>query len=473
MMRKFTLLLLSLLLNTACGEGGVTEPGSGATAGYGGGGATGGQSSGGTSGSGAAGGSGGVSASGGTASGGLGGGVGGAGGGGLGGGAGAAGSAGAGGSSGSPGTLEWLPSWATTIQRMETNNKPMQPLPGNTLRQFVWPTVSGSQIRIQLSNERGNGPVEIVKVHIAMAKTTSDPNNSMGAIDTATDAAFTFAGMPNVTIPVGETVWSDALDFSLQEVKLTAVTLQFGATVPNDITGHPGARTMSYIAQGDSVATEGITPIDQRERWYFIDAIEVMAPADAFAIALLGDSITDGYGTLNDFSRWSDFLTLELKKDPARATTRSVLNFGMGANTLTGTVGGDQDPGTVRFQRDVLKRDKIKWLVVMEGVNDINSNVAVQTLTDAYQEIVTQAEAKGIEVFISPITPMNAANATRTSVNQWIRASANYNAGVDLDMAIRDPNNPDNTLAAYKNDTLHPNKAGYKAMGESIDLSLF
>jgi lysophospholipase L1-like esterase len=472
-MRKLSALALSLLLNTACSDGGVTEHGSGAGAGTSGAGATGGQSSGGATGSGGgSGASSGGLGSGGTGSGGL---AGSSSTGGGGSGAGAGGSAGTGGSAGSPGTLEWLPSWATTIQRTETSNKPMTALGGNTLRQFVWPTVSGSQVRIQLSNERGNGPVDIAKVHIAMAKTSSDPNNSMGAIDAATDKAFTFGGMPNVTIPVGQTVWSDAVDFSLQEIKLTAVSIQFGATVPSDITGHPGARTTSYIANGDAVATETISSVETKERWYFINAIEVMAPADAFAIALLGDSITDGYGTLNDFSRWSDFLTLELKKDPARATTRSVLNFGMGANTLTGTVGGDQDPGTERFKRDVLKRDKIKWLVVMEGVNDINATppTPTNTLTAAYQDIVTQAEAKGIEVFISPITPMNAANATRTAVNQWIRASANYNAGVDLDMAIRDPNNVDNTLAQYKNDDLHPNKAGYKAMGESIDLTLF
>jgi lysophospholipase L1-like esterase len=469
-MRKLSVLVFSLLLNTACSDGGVTEHGSGAAAGASGAGATGGQSSGGASGSvGAGGGSGGLG-SGGAGSGGF---AGSSSTGGVGSGAGAGGSAGVGGSAGSPGALEWLPSWATTIQRTEPGNKPSGSLPGKTLRQFVWPTVSGSQVRIQLSNERGNGPVDIAKVHIAMAKTTSNPNTSGGAIDATTDAAFTFGGMPNVTIPVGETVWSDALDFSLQEIKLTAVSLQFGATVPSDITGHPGARTMSYIANDDVVASEAITPVETKERWYFINAIEVMAPTDAFAIALLGDSITDGYGTLDDFSRWSDFLTLALKEDPARATTRSVLNFGMGANTLTGTVGGDQDPGIVRFQRDVLKRDKIKWLVVMEGVNDINNGIQTQALTTAYQDIVTQAEAKGIEVFISPITPMNAANATRTAVNQWIRASANYNAGVDLDMAIRDPNNPDNTLPQYKNDALHPNKAGYQAMAESIDLTLF
>lgn len=382
-------------------------------------------------------------------------------------------SSGGAGTGGEAAELEWLPSWATTIQNTETSNLPPSPgLTNNTLRQFVWPTVSGSQIRIQLSNEKGEGAVQIQKVHIARAKTASDPGNSNGQIDATTDAAFSFDGMPGLTIPAGETAWSDPLDFPLEEIKLTAISIQFGAQVPTKITGHPGARTMSYVASGDGVATESLSGAGTKERWYFINAIEVMAPSTSYAIALLGDSITDGYGILNKFARWPDFMTLAIKDDPAIATTRSVLNFGMGANNLTSS-SADQDSGIVRFGRDVLKRDKIKWLIVMEGVNDIGGSTSSQTITSAYQTIIDQARAKGIQVYVSPITPMNAANGTRDQVNQWIRASDAYSPGVDFDIAIRDPGNPNNTQAAFKNDDLHPSEAGYKAMGESVDLSLF
>jgi len=346
-------------------------------------------------------------------------------------------------------------------------------LPSNTLRQFVWPTVSGSQIRIQLSNEKGASAVAINKVHIAQALTTSDPGNSDGKIDTATDAAFKFGGMDGVTIEAGETAWSDALDYPLEEIKLTAVSIQFGASVPTKVTGHPGARTMSYVASGDAVASEALSGAGTKERWYFINAIEVMAPKTSYAIALLGDSITDGYGVLNKFARWSDFLTLAIQDDPMIKDSRSVLNFGMGANNLTSS-GADQDSGVVRFGRDVLKRDKIKWLIVMEGVNDINGGVQAQALQTAYQTIIDQARAKGITVYVSPLTPMNAQNsATRTTFNTWIRSNDAYDAGVDFDMAIRDPSNQNNTQAQYKNDDLHPNEAGYKAMGDSVDLTLF
>lgn len=378
----------------------------------------------------------------------------------------------------SSGEEEWLPSWATTIQQTEDSNLPPPPgLSGNTLRQFIWPTVSGSQVRIQLSNEKGTAPVQVQKVHIALAKTTeAEPANSMGAIDASTDAAFTFSGMANVTIPAGQAVWSDAIDFPLTELRLTAISMQFGSQIPTEITGHPGARTSSYVGSGDAVAQEAMPQgAGVKERWYFINALEVMAPADAFAIAALGDSITDGYGVLNVFSRWTDHFTLALKEDALLASKVSVLNFGMGANNLTKS-GNGQDSGLIRFGRDVLTRDKIRWLIVMEGVNDINGSPAVapDVIQAAYQDIITQAEAAGIGVFISPLTPMNDQHkAARDTINTWIRASANYDPGVDFDVAIRDPNNLTRTLGQYKNDDLHPSLAGYEAMGRSIDLSLF
>ncbi len=389
--------------------------------------------------------------------------------------AGAGGTApGTGGSAGVvPGTFEWLPSWATTIQSTEPNNLPPA-LGNNTLRQFVWPTVSGQEIRIQLSNEKGSGPVEIQKVHIARARTEANPGNSAGQIDATTDAAFTFGGSPSVTIPAGQTVWSDALAFNLQEIQLTAVTMQLGAAVPPEITGHPGARTTSYIANGDVVSQEALAGAQTRDRWYFINAIEVMAPAEAFAIAVLGDSITDGYGVLNQFARWTDFLTLAIQNDAQIAETRSVLNFGMGANNLT-VSGQYQDSGVVRFGRDVVPRDKIKWLIVLEGINDIvYSNVQAQPIIDAYRLIIQQAHAEGILVYGSPITPTAQGNtAVRAQVNEWIRTSGEFDEVIDLESVIRDPNDANAILATFNNDGLHPSVAGYQAMGNSVDLSLF
>ncbi|HTV22932.1 MAG TPA: GDSL-type esterase/lipase family protein [Polyangiaceae bacterium] len=428
----------------ACGDGKSTEPGS-----VGGGGT---QSTAGASGSGTtagAGGSGTSAGAGGTEAG-----------------------AGGGGSGGDATAQAWLPSWATTIQSTEPNNLPPA-LNDNTLRQFVWPTLSGSQIRIQLSNEKGSTPVDIQKVHIAKALTQADPGNSAGAIDPATDVAFTFSGAPNVSIPAGQTVWSDPLAFELKEIELTAISMQFGASVPPEITGHPGARTTSYIATGDVVAQQSVTG-ETRDRWYFINAIETMAREDAFAIAVLGDSITDGYGVLNTFGRWTDALTRAIQNDPMLAETRSVLNFGMGANNLT-VSGQYQDSGVVRFSRDVVPRDKIKWLIVLEGTNDIiYSGVQAPAIIAAYQQIIQAAHAEGILVYGSPITPTNQGDAAiRASVNEWVRTSGEFDRVIDFAATIGDPNDPNAILPMYNNDGLHPNLAGYEAMGNAVDRSLF
>jgi lysophospholipase L1-like esterase len=372
--------------------------------------------------------------------------------------------------SGAVASLEWLPTWATTIQSTEPNNLPPA-LPNTTLRQFVWPTLSGQDIRIQLSNEKGTAPVEIQKVHIARALTEGTAGNSNGQIDTATDAGFTFNGAASVTIPAGQTVWSDALTYPLAEIQLTAITMQFGNGVPTEITGHPGARETSYVAAGDLVSQQALAGAQTRDRWYFINAIEVMAPSDAFAIAALGDSITDGYGVLNQFARWTDFLTLALQQDPALANNRSVLNFGMGANALTSS-SQYQDAGVLRFERDVLTRDKVKWLIVLEGINDIRANVQAQPLIDAYRQIIQKSHEKGILVYGATVTP-NGPSAVRSAVNDWIRTSGEFDQVIDFDTLLRNPGDVNNLLPTFNNDNLHPSLAGYEAMGKAVLPSLF
>lgn len=378
---------------------------------------------------------------------------------------GVAGNSGAG---GAEGELEWLPSWATTIQGYEsskTDHQPAKPLPNNTLRQFVWPTFTGGHVRLQLSNEKGAEPLQIQKVHLALA------GSGGGAIEASSDTALTFGGTPGVTIPAGQTAWSDGVDFPLEAMKLTAISIQFGAMVPTELTTHPGSRTTSYFSDGDAVSSVTPPSPGTRDRWYFINAIEVMAPPDAFALAALGDSITDGYGILNQFQRWTDYLTVRIQADATLKNKVSVLNFGMGANNLTSAT-TDMDAGKDRFKRDVLTRPKVKWVIVLEGVNDINGGVQADAIISAYQEIVTGGHEKNIKIFGSPITPMGSNNSVRTAVNQSVRDDGYFDAIVDFDAAIRDPNNQNNIAAMYNNDGLHPSAAGYEKMAAAVDLGL-
>jgi lysophospholipase L1-like esterase len=278
--------------------------------------------------------------------------------------------------------------------------------------------------------------------------------------------------MPGVTIPAGQTVWSDGVEFPLQAMKLTGISIQFGAMIPTELTTHPGSRTTSYFMDGDAVAGE--TPgsgAGTRDRWYFINAIEVMAPADAFALAAVGDSITDGYGIINQFQRWTDYLTARIQADATLKNKVSVLNFGMGANNLTSS-SVDMDAAKERFKRDVLTRPKVKWVIVLAGVNDIIGGVQAAPIISAYQEIVDGGHAKDIEIFGSPVTPMGENNAIRGSVNQSVRDGGYFDAVIDFDAAIRDPGNANNIAAMYNNDNLHPNAAGYEKMAAAVDLTL-
>lgn len=372
-----------------------------------------------------------------------------------------------------PGDLEWLPAWATTNQRTEDRNEP-PPLTDTTLRQFVWPSYSGNEIRVQLSNQRGEAPVEITKVHVARGTTPG-----MTDIDVATDVELTWDGSPSVTIAAGETVWSDPIAFDLVEMTQVAITMHF-TSAPADVTGHPGARTTSTIAPGDVVSDATLTG-EQRDRWYFIEAIEVMARSDAKAIAILGDSITDGYGILNEFARWPDFLNRSVNNDAALADKVSILNFGMGGNCLT--VPGeydDMDPGTVRFERDVLgRKDKIGWLIVFIGVNDmIYASVTAEEIIAAYEDLIARSHAEGIAVYGATITPFEGHTqgdplGVRAAVNDWIATSNAFDAVLDFSATLADPRTPSFLNPPLSNDGLHPNEAGYEALAEAVDLSLF
>src|SRR5690606_21370058 len=139
--------------------------------------------------------------------------------------------------------------------------------PNKTICQFVWLTITGNEVRIRLNYEKGEAALDVLKIHIAKAGAGADQH------DAASDDAFTFNGAPNVTVPAGMAVWSDPVEFPLEELALTAVTMQVGASVPTGVTGHPGARTTTYLSDGDMVANQALNGATTIDRWYFIETI--------------------------------------------------------------------------------------------------------------------------------------------------------------------------------------------------------
>jgi lysophospholipase L1-like esterase len=370
----------------------------------------------------------------------------------------------------------WVGTWATGPQLTEPGNVPPAPgLGNNTLRQVVFTSIGGQELRLRLSNEFGDGPVTMSAVHVARSTSGS-------TIDAATDTALSFAGAGCVMIPAGQAVFSDPFAFDLPPLTKIAVTIAFGAA-PGGITGHPGSRTTSYLVAGDMVAAASLSGAVPTEHWYYITGIDVAADAATAAVVTLGDSITDGRGSTTDTNnRWPDQLSKRLQANAATMNKVGVLNQGIGGNAVLS--GGLGPTAMQRFARDVLQMRGVKWLIIFEGVNDIggssNGAATATQLNNAFSSLADMAHAQGIKVYGATITPFNGNGyysvdheAARTMVNNFIRTSTKFDAVLDLDMAVRDPADASRLLPAYSMDGLHMTPAGYQRVADSINLALF
>lgn len=372
-------------------------------------------------------------------------------------------------------TPRWIGTWASGPQLTEPGNMPPAPgLAGNTLRQNVFATLDGRRARVLFTNEWGEAPVTFRSVRLARSLGGS-------SVDPGTDRAVLFGGSESVTIQPGQTQLSDPLGFAVSALGSIAVSIHFGA-VPNNVTGHPGSRTTSYLQAGGAASLASLPDAATTDHWYFVTGIDVEAEDPAAAVVTLGDSITDGRGsTTNCNDRWPDNLLRRLKRDP---TTRNVavLNQGIGGNAVVS--GGLGPTATARFQRDVLEQRGVRWLIVLEGVNDIGGSADAAVagrLIEAYQGFIDAAHARGLLIYGVPILPFGGSQydsmeheTARRAVNGWMRTSARFDAILDLDVAVADPRRPERLLPAHDSgDHLHLSPQGYQAMADAIDLSLF
>ncbi len=258
-------------------------------------------------------------------------------------------------------------------------------------------------------------------------------------------------------------------------------------------TGHPGARAATFIAPGDQVSAAMPAPYTMLEHWYLIAAVEVRGPLAQSAVVALGDSITDGRGSVpNANNRWPDDLARRLSADPATRGV-GVLNMGIGGNRVL--LDGLGPNALARFDRDVLSQSGVRWLILLEGINDLGTltreapatpaehDALVARLLAGYAQIVQRAHDHGIKVMAATVMPFmgfafyhpTAQNeADRQALNAWLRAPGHADALVDLDATMRDPAAPDHLLPVYDvGDHLHPSVAGYQAMADLIPLALF
>jgi lysophospholipase L1-like esterase len=376
----------------------------------------------------------------------------------------------------------WVGTWAAAPQLTEEANLP--PPPGfadTTLRQVVHVSIGGKEMRVRFSNAYGKVALTLVSAHVARSAGGS-------AIHAATGKALAFHGHSSVTVPAGALVVSDPLDFDLRALSDLAVTVHLRGA-PADVTGHPGSRTTSYLQAGSAVAAADLAPATRVDHWYFLSGIEVRAGRTSAAVAILGDSITDGRGsTTNGNDRWPDNLARRLQANEATREV-AVLNQGIGGNRLLRDGLGPN--ALARLDRDVLAQPGVRWLIVLEGINDIGTRVAARergepwaSATDliaALEQIVVRAHARGIRVYGATILPYEGAayftpdgEADRQAVNAWTRTSGVFDAVVDFDAVTRDPQKPSRLSPSVDGgDHLHPSAAGYRIMGDAVDLGPF
>ena len=371
----------------------------------------------------------------------------------------------------------WVGTWGTAPQLVERHNNPPAPgLTNNSLRQIVQVSIGGKKVRLKLTNEFSTEPTEIKAIELSIAKTSG----SSSEINEASTVNLTFDGKQSVTIPAGGMIVSDAVKFPIGNRENVAITIHYGQTSPS-VSGHPGSRTSSYLKEGN---TTDFTGAIRTDHWYNIQTLEVEASQKVGAVAILGNSITDGRGsTTNEQNRWADVLSRRLLQNKATKQV-GVLNMGIGGNCVLR--GGLGPTGKDRYHRDLFGQEGLKWIILFEAVNDLGSSwngaQTAENIIEVYKQIIDEAHQKGILVFGGTITPFKGNNyysadheKGRSMINEWIRTTEMLDGVIDFDQAVRNPEDPEALQKAFlfENDWLHLNAKGYETMGNSIDLNLF
>ena len=352
-----------------------------------------------------------------------------------------------------------------------------------TVRMIVRTSLGGRRARVTLSNAFGNMPLKIGGAHIAIRSKES-------AIVAGSDRTLMFNGKPDSSIPPGAQMISDPVDLNVPQLGDLAISVY----VPGDsgpLTTHATGLHTTYIAKGNVTAEAVLNDTTTTRSYYWISAVDIMAPADAGAIVAFGDSITDGATSTNDTDRsWPSALAARILST-AGAPKLSVLNQGISGNRLLADGAGVN--ALARFDRDVLGMSGVKWVMILEGINDIGvttstrgnappqNPVSADDLIGALKQMIERAHAHGIKVIGCTLTPYEGAGyysekgeEVRQAVNRWIRSGGAFDAVVDFEKATQDSANPKKLKPTFTNgDNLHPNDAGYKAMADSIDLKIF
>ena len=348
-----------------------------------------------------------------------------------------------------------------------------------TVVQVVRLSAGGQRLRLRLTNEYGAHPLAIGAARVALV-------GADGAVVAGSDRAVAFSGAASATLPPGAPLLSDPIALPAKALARLRISLYLPADT-NGCTCHMSGSELAQVTAGDTTKDAGpVTgPATYRA---FLSGVEVeTAAAPGPVIVAFGDSITDGYqSTTGTDRRWPDRLAERLTAKQ-RGRPVGVVNAGIGGNRVLsdGAIAIFGQSALTRFDRDVLSAPGVTHVVMLEGVNDLGSSKTSPPTADAliagYRQIIARGHAHGLKVIGATILPYGGAayfgepgEAARQAVNRWIRESHAFDAVIDLDAAIRDPARPERMRADLQSgDWLHPNDAGYRVMGDAVDLSLF
>jgi lysophospholipase L1-like esterase len=373
----------------------------------------------------------------------------------------------------------WVGTWSATPAPADG-----MALDNPTIRMFPRVSIGGDMIRVRLSNAAGTADLTIAATHVAKRAAGA-------AIRPDTDRAVTFNGSASVKIGAGAFAISDPVSMNVAPLEDLAVSIHIPGIIPASfgVTGRY-ARQFNYLSPpGDFTSMENMFAARVVDDWFFLSGIDVLAPDNVGGIVALGDSITDGNISTHDaFCRWPDQLARRLIARGGKMF--GVMNQGLGGNRICHDMRGDS--GVKRFDRDVLAQPGVTHAIVILGVNDLRNrrglpeeDVTADDMIAGLNQMALRAHARGIKLFAGTLTPFEnetfmlgawspAKEAKRLAVNEWIRTADAFDAVIDFDKFLRDPDHPARMLPIYDNgDHLHPGDVGYNRMGDVIDLSLF
>jgi lysophospholipase L1-like esterase len=379
----------------------------------------------------------------------------------------------------------WISTWTASPQ-LPRGVMPTS-FSNQTVRQIVRVSIGGSKVRIRLSNEFGTKPVLIGAASVGLSSGRAD-------IVSGSLRALTFAGAKSITVVPGAPALSDPVELSVAPLSHVAVNLYLPAETDLGTVHQVGVQTAYVSAAGDFTASSDFPAVDTFTSRFFLAGVMVEPSSPARAIVTFGDSITDGTNsTVDANNRWPDVLARRLKD---AGLPVAVLNQGISGNRVLSDGAGAS--ALARFERDVLSQPSISHVVILLGINDIGwpgtaiePNGPIRTADEmiaGYQQLIARGRLRSIKVIGATLLPFENAlagrpnqgyftpdkEAKRLAVNNWIRTSGAFDGIIDFDRVVADPARPAALAAPYDSgDHLHPNDAGYRAMGEAIDLKLF